>query len=305
VLAWRALGAINAFDLPNGTACMLAAHVVARRDRFETAVAAGAPAFIAACQALHTVQSCRRYVLEFPLPEPHLPQPPVQSGYEAAAMASALCRGCWLHLGDAAATAAALTCLVSRFPRSEWPEVQLVQLLSSALALHPSDAHVVAHAAAALETLLQLHALPEAEQQQIRSHVWTTLNDDPPRLRHAEEEANACGAPTLLLAAAAAQPAGCGPEQHALRAMAMLGFDDGVAALVAIARETTTLAVPPPPLAQGNECAVCYDAPRCVALLPCCHVCVCEACAERLLATAQPLCPMCRAPIEHVMHVYV
>jgi SWI/SNF-related matrix-associated actin-dependent regulator 1 of chromatin subfamily A len=41
-------------------------------------------------------------------------------------------------------------------------------------------------------------------------------------------------------------------------------------------------------------CAICMDAPRTAALAPCGHALLCDACAARVLATAAPLCPVCR-----------
>jgi len=45
---------------------------------------------------------------------------------------------------------------------------------------------------------------------------------------------------------------------------------------------------------------VCMDADVSMALQPCGHVCVCEACAGPLKD-----CPMCRADIASVLHVYL
>jgi hypothetical protein len=38
----------------------------------------------------------------------------------------------------------------------------------------------------------------------------------------------------------------------------------------------------------------CMDAPRTAALVPCGHALLCDACAAKVLATAAPLCPVCR-----------
>lgn len=50
--------------------------------------------------------------------------------------------------------------------------------------------------------------------------------------------------------------------------------------------------------ALGSNCSVCMDAPADVVLLPCCHICCCSECAERL----RGVCPICREGIES-MHV--
>jgi hypothetical protein len=65
---------------------------------------------------------------------------------------------------------------------------------------------------------------------------------------------------------------------------------------------------PPPALLSGGAggandddddgddgcCAICMDAPRTAALVPCGHALLCDACAAKVLATAAPLCPVCR-----------
>ncbi len=44
-------------------------------------------------------------------------------------------------------------------------------------------------------------------------------------------------------------------------------------------------------------CAICMDAPRTAALVPCGHALLCDACAAKVLATAAPLCPVCRVAV--------
>jgi hypothetical protein len=40
-------------------------------------------------------------------------------------------------------------------------------------------------------------------------------------------------------------------------------------------------------------------------MMPCMHMCVCEACAQRLLEVqTTPLCPVCRTPVESTMRVF-
>jgi hypothetical protein len=69
-------------------------------------------------------------------------------------------------------------------------------------------------------------------------------------------------------------------------------------------------APPPPPAASaagshggGGEddgddgsCAICMDAERSTALVPCGHTLLCATCAAAVLATAAPSCPVCRVP---------
>jgi hypothetical protein len=62
-------------------------------------------------------------------------------------------------------------------------------------------------------------------------------------------------------------------------------------------------AAPAPHLdAEEKMCVVCFDAPKQYAMLPCLHMCACEACAQQLLHVGQ--CPVCREPIERVGQVF-
>jgi hypothetical protein len=60
----------------------------------------------------------------------------------------------------------------------------------------------------------------------------------------------------------------------------------------------------PHPDAEETMCVVCFDAPKDHAIVPCGHVCVCEACAEQLTKTRTPMCPVCRGPIRETMKVF-
>jgi hypothetical protein len=62
-------------------------------------------------------------------------------------------------------------------------------------------------------------------------------------------------------------------------------------------------AAPAPHLdAEETMCVVCFDAPKQYAMLPCLHMCACEACAQQLLHVGR--CPVCREPIERVGQVF-
>jgi hypothetical protein len=55
-------------------------------------------------------------------------------------------------------------------------------------------------------------------------------------------------------------------------------------------------AAPAPHLdAEETMCVVCFGAPKQYAMLPCLHMCACEACAQQLLHVGR--CPVCREPI--------
>ena len=56
--------------------------------------------------------------------------------------------------------------------------------------------------------------------------------------------------------------------------------------------------------AEETMCVVCFDAPKDHLVLPCKHLCVCEACAEQLTNTRTPTCPVCREPIQQTMKVF-
>jgi hypothetical protein len=55
----------------------------------------------------------------------------------------------------------------------------------------------------------------------------------------------------------------------------------------------------PQPQAEEELCVVCMDAPKRYAMVPCLHVCVCEACARQLLNVTRS-CPVCREPIQRI-----
>jgi hypothetical protein len=113
----------------------------------------------------------------------------------------------------------------------------------------------------------------------------------------AEEAAAAAVAVVAAAAAEAAAKAG--------KAAELLQMEGQMAALAlrmqAMQAQLGVPAAPPPPDA---ECVVCMDAPKVVAMVPCMHMCACEACAQSLLHAWPPRCPVCRAPIEHTTRVY-
>jgi hypothetical protein len=49
---------------------------------------------------------------------------------------------------------------------------------------------------------------------------------------------------------------------------------------------------------------MCFDAPKDHIILPCYHVCVCEACANLLMQMMKPSCPICRTAIQHTNKVF-
>jgi hypothetical protein len=53
-------------------------------------------------------------------------------------------------------------------------------------------------------------------------------------------------------------------------------------------------------------CCVCRGAPRATLLLPCRHLCVCNACGTHVVERGTARCPLCRAFIQaRVMDVFL
>jgi len=55
---------------------------------------------------------------------------------------------------------------------------------------------------------------------------------------------------------------------------------------------------------EETQCVVCFDAPKDHILVPCYHLCVCEACANLLTQMDKPTCPICRTAIQHTNKVF-
>jgi len=55
---------------------------------------------------------------------------------------------------------------------------------------------------------------------------------------------------------------------------------------------------------EETQCVVCFDAPKDHILVPCYHLCVCEACANLLTQMDKPTCPICRAAIQQTNKVF-
>ena len=61
---------------------------------------------------------------------------------------------------------------------------------------------------------------------------------------------------------------------------------------------------PHPDDAEEDQCVMCFDAPKDHVIIPCYHVCVCEACANLLTQMSKPSCPICRTAIQHTNKVF-
>lgn len=55
---------------------------------------------------------------------------------------------------------------------------------------------------------------------------------------------------------------------------------------------------------EGRLCIVCQDQVKCVILLPCRHLCLCDACRSAII-TRDNTCPVCRRPILETLRVFV
>lgn len=55
---------------------------------------------------------------------------------------------------------------------------------------------------------------------------------------------------------------------------------------------------------EGRLCIVCQDQVKCVILLPCRHLCLCDACRSAII-TRDNTCPVCRRPIMETLRVFV
>jgi hypothetical protein len=60
----------------------------------------------------------------------------------------------------------------------------------------------------------------------------------------------------------------------------------------------------PHPDDAEDQCVLCFDAPKDHIILPCFHVCVCEACANLLTQMEKPSCPICRTAIQQTNKVF-
>ena len=64
---------------------------------------------------------------------------------------------------------------------------------------------------------------------------------------------------------------------------------------------------PPKPLTpstntetKDNDCVVCMDKAKCVAILPCRHLCICASCTDAIT-----FCPICRGPKGDTLELYI
>ena len=122
------------------------------------------------------------------------------------------------------------------------------------------------------------------------------------RARVVAEEADAAAAVKAAAAAAAAAERLRVEEQMAALAVRMQS--DALMMQQMRAQVGSSVAPTPHPDAEETQCVVCFDAPKDHIIVPCGHMCVCEACAEQLTQTRTPMCPVCRGPILQTVKVF-
>ena len=55
---------------------------------------------------------------------------------------------------------------------------------------------------------------------------------------------------------------------------------------------------------EEKLCCICQDHEKCIMMLPCRHLCICERCLEPLRARSHN-CPMCRKPVKQMIKAYM
>jgi hypothetical protein len=180
------------------------------------------------------------------------------------------------------------------------------ELIEQARAAEAERARVAAEEAAAAAAV---EAVAEAERTRVAAEAA-----EAERTRVAAEEAERVRVAAEAAEAAAAVEAAAKAEAAAER----LRLEEEVAALtlgmqrdaLRLQQAQAQLGVPPaapaphPDDAEEDQCVMCFDAPKDHIILPCYHVCVCEACANLLTQMRKPSCPICRTAIQHTNKVF-
>ena len=153
---------------------------------------------------------------------------------------------------------------------------------------------------------------PDAPCPLCRESTMRTMQE---ALQEAHKYASRCEA----LAARIEEGRGVLQQARAEQARAMADAEAAAAAerlrlcerRVALARELQQMdsrlghEAPLPQVEEEMLCVVCMDRRKQHAMVPCMHMCACEACAQRLLAARTPQCPGCRTPLQRSTRVFV
>jgi hypothetical protein len=125
------------------------------------------------------------------------------------------------------------------------------------------------------------------------------------RARVAAEEAAAAAA---VKAAAAAERARVAAEAEVAEAVKRQLLEEEASALTMrlqqVQAELGSGSGTPHSDAEETMCVVCFDAPKDHIIVPCYHLCVCEACANLLTQMDKPTCPICRTAIQQTNKVF-
>ena len=124
------------------------------------------------------------------------------------------------------------------------------------------------------------------------------------RARAAAEEATAAAA--VKAAAKAAEAAERLQMEEEVKGLALSMQADALRMQQMQARLGSSVVPPPVPSPDAEEtmCVVCFDAPKDHIIVPCYHLCVCEACANLLTQMDKPTCPICRTAIQQTNKVF-
>ncbi len=56
---------------------------------------------------------------------------------------------------------------------------------------------------------------------------------------------------------------------------------------------------------EDKLCVICQDKEKCIMILPCRHLCICQDCQGPLLAQDSVSCPICRKPLRQTIKAYL
>jgi hypothetical protein len=89
---------------------------------------------------------------------------------------------------------------------------------------------------------------------------------------------------------------GISDQQHSLVLRALNLTHDQFKALIPETSESSS---------NEMECVVCMDNKKDHVVLDCMHICVCEKCAEDVLGTPHPKCPLCSGDVKEIRRTYL
>jgi hypothetical protein len=158
-------------------------------------------------------------------------------------------------------------------------------------------------------------ATVEAEKHRDRSERLSALVAEARAILEqakTKQEARARAAAEEAAAAVKAVAAEAAEVVKAAAAVERLQLEERLAALALEVQQvraqlgSSSVATPaaPHPNAEETLCVVCFDAPKDHIIVPCYHLCVCEACANLPTQMDKPTCPICRSAIQQTNKVF-